>query len=68
MQTGQSRAQDDATLPTMATSHVFPISTAAIAAGIFILDTVTSAEIVVSMRREPRQCPGRFALAGGSTA
>ena len=49
MQTGQSRAQDDATLPRMATSHVLPISTAAIAAGIFILDTVTTAEIVISM-------------------
>ena len=48
MRTEQNQGQDHATLP-IVTSRAFPILSAAIATGVFILDTITPAEIVFSV-------------------
>nr|WP_195909465.1 ATP-binding protein [Rhizobium tubonense] len=49
MQTGQSHAQDHATFATIAKSRVLPVITAVIAAGVFILDSITIRETAVSI-------------------
>ncbi len=48
MRTEQNQRQDHATSP-IVTSRAFPILSAAIATGVFIVDTVTPAEIVFSV-------------------
>jgi PAS domain S-box-containing protein len=48
MQTEQNQ-EEDVTSSTIVTSRVFPIVCAAIATGVFILDTITAAEVVVAM-------------------
>jgi PAS domain S-box-containing protein len=47
MQMEQNRAEDSATWPTIVTSRALPVIGAAIALGIFILDTITRAEVAV---------------------
>jgi len=49
MQTEQNQAQGDGASSTIVASRVFPVVCAAIAIGVFILDTITTAEVVVAM-------------------
>jgi PAS domain S-box-containing protein len=49
MRTEQDQVQDSVTSPTMVMSRALPVIAAAIAIGVFILDTITSAEIAVAV-------------------
>jgi PAS domain S-box-containing protein len=49
MQMGQDQAEYRATSPTIVTSRAFPVIGAAVTLGIFILDTITSAEVAVAV-------------------
>ena len=49
MQTDQNQAEDSATSPTIVTSRAFPVIGAAIAIGVFVLDTITPAEIPIAV-------------------
>jgi len=49
MQTDQNQAEDSTTSPTIATSRALPVIVAAIAIGVFILDTITPAEIPIAV-------------------
>jgi PAS domain S-box-containing protein len=49
MQIGQNQAEDSATWPTVVTSRALPVIAAAIALGIFILDTITPADVAAAV-------------------
>ena len=49
MRTEQNQVEDSATSPTTITSRALPVISAAIALGIFILDTITPAEVAVAV-------------------
>jgi hypothetical protein len=49
MQIEQNQAEDRATSPTIVTSRALPVISAVIAIGVFILDTITHAEIAVAV-------------------
>ncbi|MPR11983.1 PAS domain S-box protein [Microvirga tunisiensis] len=49
MQAEQTQAQDQATSPTTVPSLAFPVLSAVIAIGIFILDTMTPAEVAIAV-------------------
>jgi two-component system, LuxR family, sensor kinase FixL len=49
MRTKQSRVEDNATLPTLVTSRVLPVVSAAIVIAIFLVDTITPTEMAFAV-------------------